>query len=75
MIFAKLDTDMKKATYSVVLTPSIREALEIAAKKDRRSMSSLLEKIIVDYLDREGIAWEKTETMRRGRPPKKVTKK
>jgi len=65
---------MKKATYSMVLTPSIKEALEVAARKDRRSMSSLLEKIIIDYLDREGIAWEKSDIVRRGRPPKKVTK-
>lgn len=65
---------MKKVTYSVVLTPVIRDALEIAAQKDRRSMSSLLEKIIIDYLDKEGIPW-KSDPMsstpaKRGRPRK-----
>ncbi|MFZ2197529.1 MAG: hypothetical protein WAV13_07350 [Thermodesulfovibrionales bacterium] len=47
----------KKQTYNFVLTPGIKEALEIAAEKDRRSMSSLLEKIIIDYLDKENIPW------------------
>ncbi len=66
---------MKKQTYNFVLSPGIKEALEVAANKDRRSMSSLLEKIIVDYLEREGIPWENGEVPRRGRPLKKVTKK
>lgn len=48
---------VKKQTYNFVLTPGIKEALEIAAEKDRRSMSSLLEKIIVDHLDKESIPW------------------
>ncbi len=48
---------MKKQTYNFVLTPGIKEALEVAAKQDRRSMSSLLEKIIIDYLDKENIKW------------------
>ena len=47
----------KKQTYNFVLTPGIKEALEIAAEEDRRSMSSLLEKIIIDYLDKENIPW------------------
>ena len=64
---------MKKVTYSVVLTPGVRGALEIAAQKDRRSMSSLLEKIIIAYLDKEGIPWETDKTAtpaKRGRPKK-----
>ena len=48
---------VKKQTYNFVLTPGIKQALEIAAEKDRRSMSSLLEKIIIDYLDKENIPW------------------
>ena len=43
------------------------EALEIAAQKDRRSMSSLLEKIVIDYLEKEGIQWED-----KGSPPAKI---
>jgi len=48
---------MKKQTYNFVLSPGIKKALEVAAQKDRRSMSSLIEKIIVDYLDKAGIPW------------------
>lgn len=61
-------------TYSVVLTPGVRDALEIAAQKDRRSMSSLLEKLIIEYLDKEGIHWAddiaSSTPAKRGRPKK-----
>lgn len=66
---------MKKATYSVVFTPGVREALEVAAQKDRRSMSSLLEKIVIDYLEKEGIPWTngtpESAPAKAGRPKKK----
>jgi hypothetical protein len=68
---------MKKVTYSVVLTPGIRAAIEVAAQKDRRSMSSLLEKIIIDYLDKEGIPWLddtiSSAPAKRGRPKRTPT--
>ena len=68
---------MKKATYSVVFTPGVKEALEIAAQKDRRSMSSLLEKIVIDYLEKEGIEWEgkNSPPAKIGRPAKKSSQK
>ncbi len=70
---------VKKVTYSVVLTPGVREALEVAARKDRRSMSSLLEKIIIDYLDKQGIPWENDITggpaSKQGRPKKSPPQK
>jgi predicted transcriptional regulator len=68
---------MKKATYSVVLTPGVKEALKIAAEKDRRSLSSFLEKIIIDYLDREGISWadKGNAPAKVGRPKKPAQKK
>jgi predicted transcriptional regulator len=62
---------MKKQTFNFVLTPGVKKALEIAAEKDRRSMSSLVEKIIVDYLDREGIAW-RNEGEKKPVKPKKA---
>ena len=68
----------KKQTYNFVLTPGIKEALEIAAEKDRRSMSSLLEKIIIDYLDKENIPWSdgvKHETPATTRPKEPLSKK
>ena len=70
---------MKKATYSIVLTPEIKDALEKAAQKDRRSMSSFLEKLIIEYLEKEGIAWEnssiESKPVRAGRPKKETSKK
>ncbi len=70
---------MKKQTYNFVLSPGIKEALEVAAQKDRRSMSSLIEKIIVDYLDKEGIPWTngsvKDKPIKTHRPKKTASKK
>lgn len=68
---------MKKATYSVVFTPGVKEALEKAAQKDRRSLSSLLEKIVIDYLEKEGIPWEGSDSApaKVGRPRKKTAQK
>ena len=70
---------MKKQTYNFVLSPGIKEALEVAAQKDRRSMSSFLEKLIVDYLEREGIPWTNgskwSAPAKAGRPKKNTSKK
>ncbi len=70
---------MRKQTYNFVLSPGIKDALEIAAKKDRRSMSSLLEKIIIDHLEKEGIPWtnghEAGAPAKAGRTRKSVEKK
>jgi len=70
---------VKKQTYNFVLSSGIKEALEVAARKDRRSMSSLLEKIIIDYLDKEGIPWtngiESSTPVKAGRPKKAASKK
>lgn len=38
------------------MTPKLKKALSIAAEKDSRSMSSLIEKLIKDYLDKKGIS-------------------
>lgn len=67
---------MKKQTYNFVLSPGIKEALEVAAQKDRRSMSSLLEKIVVDYLEKEGIPWtNESAPVKAGRPKKSESQK
>jgi len=70
---------MKKQTYNFVLSPGIKDALEVAAQKDRRSMSSLLEKVIIDYLEKEGIPWTNGKLERSpaksGRPKKTASKK
>lgn len=61
-----------KKTYSVVLNEGVKEALEVAARRDERSMSSLNQKIIIDYLNKEGIPWTKGEPAKAGRPKKSV---
>jgi hypothetical protein len=44
----------KDAVYSMRMNRKIREALGRAAKKERRTVASLLDKVIVDYLQKEG---------------------
>jgi hypothetical protein len=52
----------KDTTFTFRLDKRIKKGLEIAAEKDRRSMASLLEKIIVDDLEEKGIVWESLKT-------------
>ncbi len=65
----------KERIYSLRLTSEMRKALDMAATRDRRSVASLLEKIIAEYLDREGIDWEKDSKYhnRREHPRKDVS--
>jgi len=49
----------KEKIFSLRLTTGMRQALGVAARRDRRSIASLLEKIVADYLTQEGIPWEK----------------
>ncbi len=52
----------------------IREALSVAAEKERRSVASLLDKIVTDYLAKEGIlSGPEFGTERRKHHRKKVT--
>jgi hypothetical protein len=44
----------KDAVYSMRMSSRVREALKKAARKERRTVASLLDKIIIDYLSREG---------------------
>lgn len=44
----------KDAVYSMRMTIKVRDALKQAAEKDCRSVASLLDKIITDYLSEEG---------------------
>ncbi len=44
----------KDAVYSMRMSSKIREALKRAARKERRTVASLLDKIIIDYLQTEG---------------------
>jgi hypothetical protein len=44
----------KDAVYSMRMPTQIREALKRAAQKERRTVASLLDKIITDYLAQQG---------------------
>ena len=44
----------KDAVYSMRMSSRVREALKKAAQKERRTVASLLDKIIIDYLSQEG---------------------
>jgi len=65
----------KERIFSLRLTSGMRNALGIAAKRDRRSIASLVEKIIADYLANEGIGWEDAPSYhnRRQHPRKDVS--
>ena len=57
---------MKDAAYTLRLNKGLKKALETAAKKDHRSVASLLQKLICDHLEREGISWEEDAKPKRG---------
>ena len=44
----------KEAIYSLRMSKTVRDALKRAAKKESRTVASLLDKIIKDYLERNG---------------------
>jgi hypothetical protein len=44
----------KSATLNLRIEPAIKEAAEKAAEDDRRSVTSLVEKLLVDYLRKKG---------------------
>jgi hypothetical protein len=56
------------------MSRSVQEALKRAAQKDRRSVASLLDKIITDFLELEGFSIrESHDVERRKYPRRKIT--
>jgi predicted HicB family RNase H-like nuclease len=49
-----MTTETKSAQLLVRIQPSLKAAAEKAAVADRRSLSSLVEKLLADYLRRNG---------------------
>jgi len=50
-----LEMDMPRdAALSVRVRPALKSALEVAAKEDRRSLASMAEKILIEYLEDKG---------------------
>lgn len=44
----------KTANLALRIPPELKDALDRAAKEDRRSVSSLVEKVLADYLEAKG---------------------
>jgi PilZ domain len=64
----------KDAVYSMRMSSNIREALRRAAKKERRTVASLLDKVITDFLQKEGFfLGSELGGERRRFPRKKIT--
>ena len=61
----------KDVTYSMRMSRSVQEALKRAAQRDRRSVASLLDKIITDFLEHEGFSVRESSTQERRRFPRK----
>ncbi len=64
----------KDVAFSMRMNRRIRAALKRAAKKDRRTVSSLVDKVLTDYLMEEGFIKEREIGIERRRfPRKKIT--
>jgi hypothetical protein len=64
----------KDTIYSMRMSSKLREALRRAAKKERRTVASLLDKIITDFLQKEGFfSGPELGGERRRFPRKKIT--
>ncbi len=44
----------KDSTYTLRLDSKIKAALKVSARRDRRTVASLVEKLIADHLTKEG---------------------
>ncbi len=64
----------KDVVYSMRMNSRVREALRKAATRERRTVASLLDKIVTDYLAKEGfLAGPEFGAERRRFPRKKIT--
>lgn len=61
----------KDVIYSMRMESRVRDALKEAASKDRRSVASLLDKIVIDYLSEEGFLTEAEHDKERRKFPRK----
>lgn len=60
----------KKKAYALRLDPAVHAAVERLAGAELRSANAQIEMLLREALEARGIKVEKTETPRRGRPPK-----
>ncbi|MBI2752335.1 MAG: hypothetical protein HYX46_02305 [Betaproteobacteria bacterium] len=50
--------DCKRIPVSFRVTPQFKRALEIAAERERRSQTNLVEKLLFDFCEKSGIEVE-----------------
>jgi hypothetical protein len=60
----------KQAIFSMRLNRDMKRVLEVLARSEKRSLSSMVENILADYLIEKGIEWEQDE--RRSYPRKVI---
>jgi hypothetical protein len=63
----------KDTIYSMRMTGKVRDALRKAASLEHRTMASLLDKIIADYLEKRGYTVGRTLTQERRKHPRVST--
>ncbi len=57
----------KNIVYSMRMSKKVREALEMVAKRERRTIASLLDKVVADFLEHQGYpVYESSMVERRG---------
>lgn len=60
----------KKKAYALRLDPAVHAAIERLAGAELRSANAQIEMLLREALNARGIEVERTDTPRRGRPPK-----
>ncbi len=71
-ILARSHGAMKKdVIYSMRISRQVREALKTAARRERRTVASLVDKVISEYLEKEGFVLLETDQRERRKFPRK----
>ena len=60
-------TARKTTQYNLRMDPEVKQAAEKAAAQDRRSLSSLIETLLVDYCRKRGLLTEEGRLPKKGR--------
>lgn len=54
MIYIRMDDELRSKPFQIRMRPSVKTAGEKAAKADNRSLSSLIETLLIEYLTAKG---------------------
>ena len=56
----------KNEVLTIRTTAEVKALLKLAAERERRSAASMIEVLILDYCERNGIPIEEAQTIKRG---------